>query len=38
MWLNNAETFQAAEPFIIYHKNKDTRLQINLLIRALCDN
>ena len=30
MWLNTEETLQAATTFIIYHKNKDTRLQIIL--------
>ena len=30
MWLNTEETLQAAATFIIYHKNKDTRLLIIL--------
>ena len=30
MRLNTEETLQAATTFIIYHKNKDTRLQIIL--------
>ena len=30
MWLNTEETLQAATTFIIYHENKDTRLQIIL--------
>ena len=30
MRLNAEETLQAATTFIIYHKNKDTRLQIIL--------
>ena len=30
MWLNTEETLQAATTFTIFHKNKDTRLQIIL--------
>ena len=30
MWLNTEETLLAAATFIIYHENKDTRLQIIL--------
>ena len=30
MWLNTEETLQAATTFMIYYKNKDTRLQIIL--------
>ena len=30
MWLKTEETLQAATTFIIYHKNKNTRLQIIL--------
>ena len=30
MWLNTEKTLQAAKTFLIYYKNKDTRLQINV--------
>ena len=36
MWLNTEETLQAATTFIIYHKNKDTRLEIILCKLDIC--